>query len=285
MNKYKKLILNISQIILMIIIFYFIYKIININNLKSVFANGSYNYLSQVVLLSFIYIVVESILFFNIAKQNNIELKLLDSFFLTNITYLFNMLVPLSGMTLRALYLKKFFDTTFKTYLKIILQFIILEVFVCIIFLIIFSLIRSNFSIDIGIYFFCIVLILFLIFLLHKIFKKIFRIKNFSLLFLNTLLLTSTYIFIVYFVFKLFNHSNFYDSTFLALILSISNYVSITPGSYGVFEGVSILASNYLNLFEEEGLAISFVIRLSFILVIIVPSIFYLKKTFLFWKN
>ncbi len=285
MNKYKKIILNISQIILMIIIFYFIYKIINLNNLKSVFTNGSYKYLPQVVLFSFIYIIVESILFFNIAKQNNIRLKLLDSFFLTNVTYLFNMLVPLSGMTLRALYLKKFFDTTFKTYLKIILQFIILEVFVCVIYLIIFSLIRSNFSIDIEIYFFCIVLILFLIFFLHKIFQKLFKIKNFSVLFLNALLLTSTYIFIVYFVFKLFNHSNFYDSTFLALILSISNYVSITPGSYGVFEGVSVLASNYLNLIEEEGLAISFVIRLSFILVIIVPSIFYLKKTFLFWKN
>jgi uncharacterized membrane protein YbhN (UPF0104 family) len=266
------------KISIFFVIFLVLFYSINFHVFLDGFKKLNLYYLIFTLFFSFFYLFIESIFFKKLISNQNVEVNIKKSFFLTCNTYLFNMVLPLSGMTWRAFYLKKNYNLKYAKYVKFLIQFLILEIFFSVFFL--FLLYQIYFLEKINIYSIYGSLLIFFItlFFLKIFYVKFFKIKNFLTLAFCACLLILSYFLIVQSIFLSLGKNSIIESIFLSLILGISNYISITPGTYGIFEGTAVLSSLFIDMIKEEGLLIALLIRMSLIIIVLLNYFFSLKK-------
>ena len=272
MNKFFKIIVF---FFIVFILFYTLNFQLFLESLKKL----NWNYLICTLIFSCLYIFTEAILFKNIILNDKVDLSINKSFSLTCNTYLFNMILPLSGMAWRAYYLDKNYDFKYKKYIKFLIQFLILEVSFSFFLLLLIFQIHIFKNIDFYFVFGNLIFFFIMIYLLNMIYVKYFKTKNFITLSFITFVLILTYFFVVQSIFLSLGKNLLFESIFLSLTLGISNYITITPGTYGILEGTAVLSTLFIDILKEEGLLMALLIRLSIIFVVLINYIFNLEKS------
>ncbi len=125
-----KLIRIISPFFLIIIFILFIsfyYK----NNSENFFflKNINQQFILTLVLLGFLYLLLETLILNIIVKFNNKRESFLELFSVINVTYFCNSFIQFSGLGFRAYYLKKKLDINYSSFLSISIFIIFIELF------------------------------------------------------------------------------------------------------------------------------------------------------------
>ena len=310
-----KLIRIISPFFLIIIFILFIsfyYK----NNSENFFflKNINQQFILTLVLLGFLYLLLETLILNIIVKFNNKRESFLELFSVINVTYFCNSFIQFSGLGFRAYYLKKKLDINYSSFLSISIFIIFIELFVFSFlsyFIIKFYEIKNKINIlnfNIEIFLILIFTSIFLIYLLRiKIFnfltnnnlinktnfiKRVINVfdeilkKNFIKIIPNILVIFFFQFLIIVIICSLsFNlHEQDIIRSLLfgvisAMSIDLSFIFSITPYSIGISEiFITYSTTNFnLNLANVLSTANSFRFSLMIFYFIITPIYFLLK--------
>lgn len=275
MKNFFKIIFLIS--IVSVIIFFIDFKL-----LIKILKNIDLRIIYLILALTIAYLFVESLIFKKIVSTQKLYINKKVSFFLTSQTYLFNMIFPLTGMTWRAIYLKKNFNFSYNNYLKFVLQFLILEIGISFfILLLLYQIFYLEYLDTSIIYLINLSIFVFFSILAKRVYKKTFQNQKFFETMFLVLILILIYFLLFYSIFLSLNLNLILESLLLSLILGISNYVSIAPGTYGIFEGVAIFFSYFIDILKEEALIIALITRISFLCIVSFVYLFNFKKKLL----
>lgn len=244
-------------------------------------------YLSILIVLNYIFVVIQGLVLKAILKPYKIFLEFKEWFGLTVATLMFNYLFPFGGLGFRAAYLKRRYNFDY-TYFVSTLAAITLVEFLMLTLGGLITLVSWYFShgtinwliaiLLVCVAIFCLSIVFFTIKLpttKYKILEFIKRVvnswyelrKNKELLteLIRLIFWQSIISAVIYFMaFRTFNfYISFTDSFLPACLSSYSLFIRILPASFGAYEGAVVMAAKFLGYSVAQGLLVSGLSRLS----------------------